>query len=121
MEEKLKNQASSPVKVSYRTNQIQIGLPKNRQDHPKRPKNTRWVISKRDGSLDTLKNLDYSFTQKLDYAKQNLNYGKIKRHYFEKKLKKLSSHKTKNSNSDKSEKTQVLKKLLTKHLLIRTT
>ena len=47
------NQTSSHVKVPYRTNQIQRGVPRNRQDHPKRPQNTKWVIFKRDGSLDT--------------------------------------------------------------------
>jgi hypothetical protein len=53
MVETCNNQASSHVKVPYRTNQIQRGLPRNRQDHPKRPKNAKWVIFKRDGSLDT--------------------------------------------------------------------
>ena len=46
--------ASSHVKVPYRSNQIQRGLQKNRQDHQKPPKTAKWVIFKGDGSLDAL-------------------------------------------------------------------
>ena len=54
MVETCNNQASSQVKVPFKTNQIQGGLPRNRQIHPKRPKNAKWAIFKRDGSLDAL-------------------------------------------------------------------
>ena len=54
MLETCNNQASSHVKVPYKTNQIQRGLPRNHQDHPKQPKNAKWWFSKETAVLTHL-------------------------------------------------------------------
>ena len=48
------NQATSHVKIPYKTNRIQRGLPRNCQDHPKQPKNAKLVISKETAVLKHL-------------------------------------------------------------------
>ena len=75
MVETCNNQASSHVKVPYKTNHIQKVHPRNCQDHPKRPKNAKWVIFKRDCSLDTFLKVLVEVQWFLDSSHVRVPYG----------------------------------------------